>query len=85
MNGDGPCGADAARVSVPFLSILGGGDSPVFASQAHAWHDAIRSSDKRFVLLAAASGADGHVQVNNRQRLAQECTAWLDELFAGSR
>ena len=77
--------ADAARVTVPFLSILGSGDSPVFASQAHAWHDGIRSANKRFVLLDAASGADGHVQVANRQRLAQECTAWLDELFAGSR
>jgi pimeloyl-ACP methyl ester carboxylesterase len=77
--------ADAARVSVPFLSILGSGDSPVFASQARAWHDGIRSANKRFVLLDAASGADGHVQVANRQRLAQECTAWLDELFAGSR
>jgi pimeloyl-ACP methyl ester carboxylesterase len=77
--------ADPSRVSVPFLSILGGGDSPVFAAQARAWHEAIRSTDKRFVLLDAASGADGHVQVNNRLRLAQECTGWMDELFARSR
>ena len=77
--------ADPARVKMPFLSILGGGDSPVFAAQAHAWHAAIGSSRKRFVMLDAASGADGHVQVNNRLRLVQECTGWLDELFAGSR
>jgi pimeloyl-ACP methyl ester carboxylesterase len=35
--------ADPARVTLPFLSILGSGDSPVFAAQAHAWHDGIRS------------------------------------------
>jgi hypothetical protein len=33
------------------------------------------------VRLEAASGADGHVQVNNRLRLAQECGAWMDEVF----
>ena len=77
--------ADASRVRVPFLSVLGGGDSPVFARQARAWHDAIASTRKRFVTLDAASGADGHVQVNNRRRLAQECAAWMDEIFAGSR
>ncbi len=77
--------ADPARVTVPFLSILGGGDSPVFAAQAHAWHAAIRSTTKRFVMLDAATGADGHVQVNNRLRLVQECTGWLDEIFAGGR
>ena len=77
--------SDASRVSVPFLSILGAGDSPVFAAQARAWHAAIASPRKRFVELDAASGADGHVQVNNRRRLAQECAAWMDELFAGNR
>ena len=77
--------ADPARVTVPFLSILGSGDSPVFAAQARAWHDGIRSQNKRFVLLDAASGADGHVQVANRLRLAQECAAWMDEVFSGSR
>ena len=77
--------ADPTRVNVPFLSILGGGDSPVFAAQAHAWHAAIPSTNKRFVLPDAASGADGHVQVNNRLRLAQECVGWMDELFARSR
>ena len=77
--------SDPARVTVPFLSVLGAGDSPVFAQQAHAWHAAIRSTRKRFVELDAASGADGHVQVNNRRRLAQEVAAWMDEIFAGSR
>ncbi len=77
--------ADAARVDVPFLSVLGSGDSPVFAAQAHAWHAAIRSPRKRFVELDAASGADGHVQVNNRRRLAQEVVAWMDEIFAQAR
>ncbi|MCK9688708.1 alpha/beta fold hydrolase [Scleromatobacter humisilvae] len=77
--------ADPSRVSVPFLSILGSGDSPVFAAQAHAWHAGIRSTNKRFVLLDAASGADGHVQVANRLRLAQECTAWMDDVFAAGR
>jgi pimeloyl-ACP methyl ester carboxylesterase len=77
--------ADPTRVTVPFLSVLGGGDSPVFAAQARAWHAAIPSTRKRFVELDAASGADGHVQVNNRRRLAQECAAWMDELFDGSR
>ena len=77
--------ADASRVTVPFLSLLGGGDSPVFVAQAHAWHEAIRSTRKRFVLLDAASGADGHVQVNNRLRLVQECTGWMDDVFAAGR
>ena len=77
--------SDASRVRVPFLSLLGAGDSPVFAAQAHAWHASIASTRKRFVELDAASGADGHVQVNNRRRLAQECAAWMDEVFAGSR
>ena len=77
--------SDPARVTVPFLSVLGAGDSPVFAQQAHAWHGAIRSTRKRFVELDAASGADGHVQVNNRRRLAQEVAAWMDEIFDGSR
>ena len=74
--------ADPSRVTLPFLSILGGGDSQVFARQAQAWHQAIRSERKSFVLLDAASGADGHVQVNNRLRLAQEAAGWLDDIFA---
>jgi pimeloyl-ACP methyl ester carboxylesterase len=74
--------ADPARVTVPFLSILGGGDSFVFASQARSWHEDIRSERKAFVELDAESGADGHVQVNNRQRLVQECCNWMDGIFA---
>jgi hypothetical protein len=73
--------ADATRVTVPFLSILGGGDSPVFAEQAMRWHREIRSTCKAFVLLDAASGADGHCQANNRLRLAQEACGWMDEIF----
>jgi esterase/lipase len=73
--------ADATRVTVPFLSILGGGDSPVFAEQAMRWHREIRSTRKSFVLLDAPSGADGHCQANNRLRLAQEACGWMDEIF----
>jgi len=73
--------ADATRVTVPFLSILGAGDSPVFTAQAHAWHTSIRSERKAFIELNAESGADGHVQVNNRQRLVQECCNWMDDIF----
>jgi alpha-beta hydrolase superfamily lysophospholipase len=73
--------ADPALVTVPFLSILGGGDSPVFAAQAEAWHRDIRSTRKAFVLLDASTGADGHVQLNNRLRLAQETCGWLSEIF----
>jgi pimeloyl-ACP methyl ester carboxylesterase len=76
-----PMTADPTRVTVPFLSILGAGDSPMFASQARKWHSEIRSARKDFVLLDAASGADGHVQVNNRLRLVQETCGWLDEIF----
>ena len=73
--------ANPSTVSVPFLSILGAGDSKVFARQARQWHDSIASTRKSFVLLDAASGADGHVQVNNRLRLCQECAGWLDDIF----
>ncbi len=76
--------ADASKVTVPFLSILGAGDSPVFAAQARAWDRDIRSTRKSFVLLDAASGADGHVQVNNRLRLAQECAGWMGDVFSAS-
>ena len=78
-----PMIADPALVTVPFLSILGTGDSLIFAAQAKMWHSEIRSARKEFVLLDAASGADGHVQVNNRLRLVQETCAWLDEIFHG--
>ena len=73
--------ADARRVTLPFLSILGGGDSPVFAEQAVRWHAEIPSTRKSFVRLDAATGADGHCQVNNRLRLAQEACGWMDEIF----
>jgi pimeloyl-ACP methyl ester carboxylesterase len=73
--------ADPSRVTLPFLSILGAGDSQVFARQAHEWHEKIPSSRKSFVLLDAATGADGHVQVNNRLRLCQECVGWMDGIF----
>lgn len=74
--------ADPSRVTVPFLSILGGGDSPVFADQAVRWHQAIRSNRKSFITLDATTGADGHCQANNRLRLAQEASGWMDELFS---
>ena len=77
--------ADPTRVTLPFLSILGAGDSQVFARQARAWHEQIRSTRKSFVLLDAASGADGHVQVNNRLRLCQECVGWMGEIFNRSQ
>ncbi|WP_431286225.1 hypothetical protein [Roseateles chitinivorans] len=67
--GGRPVADDAA---VP-LDVRGAGDSQVFARQAQAWHEQIRSTRKSFVLLEAASGADGHVQVDNRLRLSQEC------------
>jgi hypothetical protein len=54
----------------------------VFAAQAKAWHRDIPSTRKSFVELDASTGADGHVQVNNRLRLAQECDGWLGEIFA---
>jgi pimeloyl-ACP methyl ester carboxylesterase len=73
--------ADPTRVTVPFLSILGGGDSAVFAEQAMRWYREIRSARKSFVLLDAATGADGHCQANNRLRLAQEACGWMDEIF----
>ena len=73
--------ADPARVTLPFLSIVGGGESQVFAAQAREWHRDIRSARKAFVLLDASTGADGHCQVNNRLRLAQECCGWMEEVF----
>lgn len=76
--------ADPAKVTLPFLSILGAGDSQVFARQARDWHERIRSTKKSFVLLDASTGADGHVQVNNRLRLTQECVGWMDDLFGRS-
>jgi pimeloyl-ACP methyl ester carboxylesterase len=74
--------ADPKRVTIPFLSILGGGDSPVFAEQAVRWHAEIFSTRKSFVRLDAATGADGHCQVNNRLRLVQEASGWMDDIFS---
>jgi pimeloyl-ACP methyl ester carboxylesterase len=74
--------ADPSRVTVPFLSILGTGDSAVFAAQARQWHASIRSTRKSFVELDAATGADAHVQVANRLRLVQEAAGWMDDIFA---
>ena len=76
-----PARADPERVTLPFLSVLGGGDSPMFAQQARDWHARIRSQRKDFVFLDAASGADGHCQVNARVRLVQEACGWMDGIF----
>ena len=45
--------ADPKRVTIPFLSILGGGDSPVFAEQAIRWHAEIPN---RLRLVQESSG-----------------------------
>jgi pimeloyl-ACP methyl ester carboxylesterase len=74
--------AEAAGVTVPFLSIVGGGDSVVFANQARMWHEQIASTPKELVLLDATTGADGHCQVNARLRLVQEASGWMDEIFS---
>lgn len=74
--------ADPALVTVPFLSIVGGGESREFDAQAREWHAGIRSARKDYILLDAATGADGHCQVNNRLRLVQETVGWMDEVFA---
>lgn len=76
-----PAVADPERVTVPFLSVLGGGDSPMFAAQARDWHARIRSTRKELVYLDAATGADGHCQVNARLRMVQEACGWMDEIF----
>lgn len=76
--------ADPTQVTVPFLSVLGGGDSPIFAGQARAWHAGLSSERKDLVFLDAATGADGHCQVNARIRFVQEASGWLDEVLAES-
>lgn len=73
--------ADPALVTLPFLSLLGGGDSPIFAAQARQWHAQIASARKELVFLDASSGADGHCQVNARLRFVQEACGWMDEIF----
>ncbi len=74
--------ADPTLVTQPFLSVVGGGESPIFLKQARDWHNAIRSERKDFVTLDAATGADGHCQVNNRLRLVQEVDGWLSEVLS---
>jgi len=74
--------ADPSMVTVPFLSIVGSGESPFMIAQAKEWAATIRSARSDLVSLDASTGADGHVQVNNRRRLAQEVSGWLGEVFA---
>lgn len=74
--------ADPKQCTVPFLSIMGTGESSVFRSQTHEWHGAIASKDKTLVVLDAATGADGHCQLNNRERLVQEAADWLSRRMA---
>ena len=74
--------ADPSIVTVPFLSVVGDGESPIFKHQAHTWHENIRSTRKTLVQLDVSTGADGHCQINNRLRLAQEVTGWLGEIFS---
>ena len=71
--------ADSERVSVPFLSVVGGGEAPIFRSQAHQWNESIKSKVKKLVELDESTGADGHCQVNNRIRLVQEVCGWLKQ------
>jgi pimeloyl-ACP methyl ester carboxylesterase len=73
--------ADPSLVTVPFLSIVGAGEGPGFRNDGKAWHEAIRSTQKRFVSLEASTGADGHCQAANRMRLAQEMCGWMDVIF----
>ena len=54
----------------------------MFAAQAMRWHAEIPSTCKAFVLFDAASGADGHRQVNNRLRLVQEASGWMDDTLS---
>jgi hypothetical protein len=54
----------------------------VFAEQTMRRHAEIPSSCKSFVLFDAASGADGHRQVNNRLRLVQEASGWMDDILS---
>lgn len=76
-----PMIADPALVTVPFLSIVGAGEGPMFQKDAKEWHENIRSSQKRYVALDASTGGDGHCQAANRLRLAQEMCGWMDTIF----
>lgn len=76
-----PMIADPSLVTVPFLSIVGTGEGPMFQNDGKEWHEAIGSAQKRFVALDAATGGDGHCQAANRLRLAQEMCGWMDTVF----
>jgi pimeloyl-ACP methyl ester carboxylesterase len=74
--------SDPSIVTVPFLAVAGTGESPVFISQAKSWIEQIRSPKKSLVLLDRSTGGDGHCQVANRLRLAQEAAGWLSEVLS---
>lgn len=73
--------ADPSEVGCAFLSIVGGGESPVLIDQARRWHDGLPVERKTLIELDAATGADAHCQINNPTRLAQEVCDWLDGIF----
>ncbi|WP_411850227.1 alpha/beta hydrolase family protein [Stenotrophomonas sp. LGBM10] len=73
--------ADPRQVTVPFLSIVGGGDSPIFVNQALQWHAQLASPHTSLVVLDASTGADGHCQVAARLRLVQEACGWMRGIF----
>ncbi len=72
---------EPSRVTVPFLSIAGTGEAALLVQQARDWHAAIGSNRKDLVILDSATGADAHVQANNRRRLSQEVAGWLSTIF----
>jgi pimeloyl-ACP methyl ester carboxylesterase len=76
--------ADPARVTIPFLSVVGAQEGSVFQEQAKEWHEAIPSEHKSFVFLESESGADAHCQANNPLRLVQEADGWLSEVLRGA-
>ena len=73
--------ADPHKVTVPFLSIVGCGDSAIFVNQALNWHQQLASPRKALVMLDATTGADGHCQVAARIRLVQEACGWMRDIF----
>jgi hypothetical protein len=75
---------DDADMDLFFVAALGWGPAGgLDIGQAfYSGHRDILSTRKSFVMLEASTGADGHVQVNNRLRLAEESSGWLGETFA---
>lgn len=69
--------ADAAKVHVPFLSVLGAQEGPVWKQATTQWHEAIPSEKRRLVTFDASTGADAHFQGSNPLLLAQEVDCWL--------